>query len=272
MSSQPPSIVSCEELVAGYPGKPVLDNINLEFHQGQITVLLGGSGCGKSTLLKTIVGLLPPLSGRVRLFGEDVSKLEPNRRTQLLARSGMLFQYGALLGSQTIYENIALPLRERTRLPEPVIEEMIRMKLALVGLEGIENQLPSGISGGQRKRVGLVRASILDPELIFADEPSAGLDPVAAAGLDELLRSFQQLFEMSMIVVTHELDSIRILADHIVMLEGGAVLAQGSYEELASSTIPGVSNFFSRKAPDYVQGKSGQSVLQVVTGRPPLQG
>lgn len=227
-------------------------------------MLLGGSGSGKSTLLKTIVGLLPPLSGRVRLFGEDVGRLDPGQRAQLMVRTGMLFQYGALLGSRTVYENLALPVRERTSLPEPIIEEMIRMKLALVGLAGIEGSLPSGISGGQRKRVGLVRASLLDPELIFADEPSAGLDPVAAAGLDELLRNFQRLFDMSMVVVTHELDSIRILADHIVMLAGGAVLTQGTYHQLSTSTEPSVSDFFSRKAPNYVQGEQGSSVLQMI--------
>lgn len=259
------SIISCENLVAGYPDKPILQDINLEFRKGQITVLLGGSGSGKSTLLKTIVGLLPPLAGRIRLFGQDVQGLDSREHSELLARTGMLFQYGALLGSRSVYENIALPLRERTDLPEAIIAEMIRIKLALVGLEGIEERLPSGISGGQRKRVALVRASILDPEVIFADEPSAGLDPVAAAGLDELLRNFQKLFDMSMVVVTHELDSIRTIADHIIMLEAGSVLAQGSYEELATSRAPSVRNFFSRQAPDYAQSASGSSLLQMIT-------
>lgn len=229
-------------------------------------MLLGGSGCGKSTLLKTIVGLLPPLGGTVRIFGEDMATLDPAERNVLLRRTGMLFQYGALLGSLSIYENLALPVREATDLPEPVIAEMIRMKLALVGLPGIEQQMPSGISGGQRKRVGLVRASILDPELVFADEPSAGLDPVAAAGLDELLRNFQRHFDMSMLVVTHELDSIRLLADHIVMLDQGQVIAEGTYDQLIQSERPAVRDFFARTAPDYVEGNAGHSVVQAIEG------
>lgn len=263
MSFEP--LITCENLDAGYGQKKILCGVDLEIRRGEITVLLGGSGCGKSTLMKTIVGLLPPLAGRVTLFGEDLYALDPRDRARLLRRTGMLFQYGALFGSQTIYENIALPLREHANVPEPVIEEMVRMKLALVGLSGLSGRLPGDISGGQRKRVGLVRASILDPELIFADEPSAGLDPIAAAGLDELLRNFQRLFDMSMVVVTHELDSIRKLADRVVMLADGAVLAQGTLDDLGRSREPMVRDFFDRVAPEYAKKGGHTSVLDAVS-------
>lgn len=257
-------IITCENLTAGYPGKPVLSEVHLEIRRGAITVLLGGSGSGKSTLLKTLVGLLPPLAGRVALFGQDPYALESKERASLLRRTGMLFQYGALFGSETVFDNIALPLREHTDIPEPVIQELVHMKLGLVGLSGLEDRLPSELSGGQRKRVGLVRATILDPEIVFADEPSAGLDPISAAGLDQLLRSFQRLFSMTLVVVTHELESIKVVADHIVMLADGRVVAEGALPTLVGSSIPAVHQFFHRVAPDYVQAEGRENLLDVV--------
>lgn len=242
-------VLEMQDVVAGYGQRAILEGIHLGIARGQVTALLGGSGSGKSTLLKTLVGLLPPLSGTVRLFGEDVYRLEDERRRELLRRTGMLFQYGALFGSQTVLDNVALPLREHTALPEPVIAEMVRMRLGLVGLEGLEGRLPADISGGQRKRVALARATILDPEIVFCDEPSAGLDPIVAAGLDETLRHFQQLFGMTLVVVTHELESIRFLADHVIMLANNAIEAQGTVAELSASERPQVRNFFHRVAP-----------------------
>ena len=265
MSPSPEILIECEGVVAGYPGSPILSDINLEVQRGQITVLLGTSGCGKSTLLKTLSGLLPPLSGRVRLFGEDLYARSPTERSELVRRTGMLFQYGALMGSETVFDNIALPLREHTDLPDAVVEEMVHMKLALVGLEGVEERLPGGVSGGQRKRVGLVRATIMDPEILFADEPSAGLDPIASAGLDRLLRRFQKAFRMTMVVGTHELESIRALADHVVMLDAGHVLAQGSIDHLSSSSNERVSDFFGRVAPEYLEEGKRSSVLDAVS-------
>ncbi len=261
-SSDP--IIVCENLTAGYPGTPILSNIDLEIRRGAITVLLGGSGCGKSTLLKTLVGLLPPLAGRVMLFGQNPHVLAAEERMALLERTGMLFQYGALFGSATVAENVALPVREHTDLAEPLVDELVRMKLALVGLAGLEERLPSEISGGQRKRVALVRATVLDPELLFADEPSAGLDPIAAAGLDRLLRSFQQLFSMSLVVVTHELESIRLLADDIVMLGSGRILERGSLQALSESANPEVNHFFNRVAPDYMSSGTHATLLDAI--------
>jgi phospholipid/cholesterol/gamma-HCH transport system ATP-binding protein len=168
-----------------------------------------------------------------------------------------LFQYGAMFGSRTILENVALPLREHTRLPDAVIREMVRMKLELVDLQDLEERLPSDISGGQRKRAALARAAIMDPEIIFCDEPSAGLDPIVAAGLDLVLRRFQSLFGMSMVVVTHELESIKIVADRVVMLADGAIQAVGTVEELSHSQIPQVRDFFARKGHDTAAQSEG---------------
>ncbi|MBA2664893.1 MAG: ATP-binding cassette domain-containing protein [Bradymonadaceae bacterium] len=265
-------VISLENVVAGYGKTPILRDLNLELERGQITALLGGSGSGKSTLLKTMTGLLPPLEGTVRLLGHEMYRLDQAERSALLRRTGMLFQYGALFGSRTVFDNIALPLREHTALPESVIAEMVRMKLALVGLEGLEARLPSEISGGQRKRVALARASILDPEVIFCDEPSAGLDPIVAAGLDDTLRRFQSLFGMSLVVVTHELESIKFLADRVIMLAGNAVVAVGTVEELSKSAIKNVYDFFHRVPPDYVT--AGSSMLEWVEkqGEPKADG
>ena len=255
-------VIVCENLVCGYGSKVILEDINLTIHRGEIAALLGGSGSGKSTLMRTIVGLQPPLEGSVTMFGESLHDLDEEQRNALLRRTGMLFQYGALFGSRSILDNIALPVREFTNLPEPVIREMVVQKLALVGLEGLELRLPSDVSGGQRKRVALARATILDPEIVFCDEPSAGLDPVVAAGLDTVLRQFQSLFNMTMVVVTHELESIKILADRVVMLSKGRVLAEGPVDQMMSSDDPEVHDFFHRIAPNYA--KSGTAVIDTL--------
>ena len=260
MSRDP--IIILDHVDAGYNGTIVLHDVNVKIYRGEITALLGGSGSGKSTLLKTIIGLLPPINGKVTLLGEDIYAMTDQERAQLMTRTGMLFQYGALFGSQSILDNVALPLREHTDLPEAVIREMVRMKLALVGLDGLEDRLPSDVSGGQRKRVSLARAAILDPEIIFCDEPSAGLDPIVAAGLDDVLRRFQDLFGMSMVVITHELESIKILADRVIMLAENRIQAIGTVDELSQSDITNVYNFFHRIAPNYIEQGDAQSVYE----------
>ena len=256
------TVITCRDLVCGYGNVMVLEDINIDIQRGEIAALLGGSGSGKSTLLRTIVGLQPPLSGEVRVLGVNLQELNEDERNAILRRTGMLFQYGALFGSRTILDNIALPLREFTNLPEPVIYEMVIQKLALVGLEGLEQRLPSDVSGGQRKRVALARATILDPEIVFCDEPSAGLDPIVAAGLDTVLRRFQELFAMTMVVVTHELESIKVLADRVIMLSDARVVADGPVSEMFESEVPEVHDFFHRIAPDYA--KSGTAVLDTL--------
>lgn len=261
-------VVRCIDLTAGYgPKSVVLEDINLEFYRGDITTILGGSGSGKSTLLKTVVGLLPPMEGRVEVFGNDLYSLNPDERAELLQKTGMLYQYGALFGSKTVYENISLPVREHTDLPEPVIREMVRMKLGLVGLSGTEERLASELSGGQQKRVALVRSSIMDPAIVFADEPSAGLDPVAAAGLDKLLKDFRDLFDMTMLVVTHVLESIKILSDRVVMVGDGGLMAVGTLDELMESQNPDIRSFFHRLPPDYVASDREESMLDELEGQ-----
>ncbi len=254
-------LVRCENLVCGYGDTAILEDINCQIERGEIVALLGGSGSGKSTLLKTMVGLLPPMAGTIEVLGRDPYRLEDDERSKLMRRIGMMFQHGALFGSDTVYENIALPAQEHTDLPEPVIREMVRQKLSLVGLEGLENRLPSDISGGQQKRVALVRASILDPDIVFADEPSAGLDPIVAAGVDHVLRQFQSLFNMTMIVVTHELESVKVLADRVLMLSDGGIIANGTVDELYDSEDKAVHDFFHRQAPDFLEAGEGNSVL-----------
>jgi phospholipid/cholesterol/gamma-HCH transport system ATP-binding protein len=242
-------LLECTGLACGYDA-PVLEHVDLVVERGEIVALLGGSGSGKSTLLRTVTGILPPLAGEVRLFGEPLYELDRDARDALLRRTGTLFQHDALFGSMTVLDNVALPLRELTPLPEAVIVEMARMRLALVGLDGFDHRAPESLSGGQRKRAALARASVLDPELVFCDEPSAGLDPVIAAGIDATLLRFRDVLGITIIAVTHELESIRAVADRAVMLGDGGVVAAGTIDELAASREPPVYNFFHRIAPE----------------------
>jgi phospholipid/cholesterol/gamma-HCH transport system ATP-binding protein len=259
-------LLECRDLVVGYePGRPVINGVDLAINKGEIVALLGGSGCGKSTLLKSITGLLKPISGQVKLFGESLYDLDEEDRGQLMRRAGFLFQADALFGSISVVDNVALPLRELTRLPAPVIREMARMRLAMVGLAGFENRPPESLSGGQRKRAALARASILDPELIFCDEPSAGLDPIVAAGLDETLVNFKTVYGMTIVAVTHELESIRTIADRAVYLGGGRILATGTIDELSESDDEEVHNFFHRVAVDNASD-AGDAVDQLRHG------
>jgi phospholipid/cholesterol/gamma-HCH transport system ATP-binding protein len=241
-------LLQCTEVSVGYDDKAVLEHVDLEIRRGEIVTLLGGSGCGKSTLLRAITGLLQPMSGTVTLLGEDLYATTDDGRRQLLRRTGMAFQQDALFSGISIADNVALPLRELTRLPETVICEMARIKLGLVGLAGLEHRLPASLSGGQRKRAALACASILDPEIIFCDEPSAGLDPIVAAELDDTLRKFRDVLGVTVVVITHELASIRAIADRAIMFGDGRVLAAGTVAELESSNDEGVYGFFHARA------------------------
>ncbi|HUS31836.1 MAG TPA: ATP-binding cassette domain-containing protein [Kofleriaceae bacterium] len=236
-------LLECVDVAVGYE-KPVLQHANIQIGRGEIVALLGGSGCGKSTLLRTLVGLVPPLAGQVMLFGQSMYELEPNARDKLRKRIGIAFQQDALFSSMTIEDNVALPLRELTKLPGDIIKEMVRMRLALVGIAELGRRLPANISGGQRKRAALARASILDPELIFCDEPTAGLDPVVAAEVDATLVKFRDALGSSIVLVSHELESIRATANRGIMLARGAVAAIGTIDELTHSRDEAVHQFF----------------------------
>ncbi len=236
-------LVQCIDVAVGY-ARPVLQHVDLEIQQGEIVALLGGSGCGKSTLLRSLSGLVPPIAGDVRLFGESMYDLDPERQNELRKRLGVAFQQEALFSSMTIEDNVALPLRELTKLPGAIIREMVRMRLELVGIGNLARRMPANISGGQRKRAALARASILDPEVIFCDEPTAGLDPVVAAEVDDTLVRFREALGTSIVVVSHELESIRATADRAIMFAKGSVVAEGTIDELAHSRNETVHQFF----------------------------
>ncbi|MBI4575915.1 MAG: ATP-binding cassette domain-containing protein [Planctomycetes bacterium] len=246
-SALPDPAVAARALVVRYGDRAVLDGVDVEVPRGAITVVLGGSGCGKSTLLRALTGLARPAGGEVRVLGVDLATADEDAVDSVRRRIGVAFQAGALLGSLTVAENVALPLRE-AGVDEEAIGVIVRMKLALVGLAEAAGRRPAELSGGMVKRAGLARALALDPELVFCDEPSAGLDPVTAAGLDALLIRIQRSLGATLVVVTHELASIHAIADRAVMLHGGRILAQGTLAEVREAPDPRVRAFFDRVA------------------------
>lgn len=241
------SVIEVSSLVARYEQREILKGVSFSIPQGKVTVVLGGSGCGKSTLLKHLIGLLTPASGKILIHGRDITVMEEEEMNEIRKKMGVLFQGAALLNSMTIDDNVALPLREHTKLNESTIHIMVRMKLDLVGLSGFGHFFPSQLSGGMKKRAGIARAMALDPDVLFFDEPSAGLDPVTAAGLDELIVKLRDVFKRTVIVVTHELHSVYTIADFVVMLDRGEVLFSGPLDALKQSADPRIRMFLERK-------------------------
>ena len=244
-------------LVAGYGEKIVLDHLDLVVARREILCVLGGSGCGKSTLLKSAIGLLDPFGGVVRLLGVELAAASEAQRKATLVRTGVLFQGGALLNSLTVAENVGLPLEQHTDLPAVVARDMVQMKLELVGLGEAANLFPPELSGGMRKRAALARAISLDPEILFCDEPSAGLDPLTAAGIDRLIRDLRDALSMTVVVVTHEMASVAAIADRVVMLDEGKILFDGSVAEMRDSDVEAVRDYLARKAPEAAAGSTG---------------
>jgi phospholipid/cholesterol/gamma-HCH transport system ATP-binding protein len=234
-------------LVTHYGDREILKNISISIPRGMTTVILGGSGCGKSTLLKHLIGLLKPTKGKILINGKDITLMKEEELNEVRKKTGVLFQGAALLNSMTLSDNVALPMREHTKLKESTMQIMVRMKLDLVDLSGFEDFYPSQLSGGMKKRAGLARAMALDPEFLFFDEPSAGLDPVTAAGLDELILRLKDVFKMTIIVVTHELPSVFTIADYVIMLDAGEVIFSGTLDELRASDNPRIRMFLERK-------------------------
>ena len=247
-----------------YGDREVLKGLTFTIPKGKTTVILGGSGCGKSTLLKHAIGLLKPSEGSIKINGREITTLDEPEMDGVRGKMGVLFQGAALLNSLTIADNVALPIREHTRINEATLQIMVRMKLDLVGLSGFDHFYPSQLSGGMKKRAGLARALALDPEILFFDEPSAGLDPVTAAGLDELIVKLRNVFRMTIIVVTHELPSVFAIADYVIMLEKGQILFAGTLDGLRASDHPRIRRFLERKPEQ--QTYSPDDYFKVIAG------
>lgn len=248
------SVVDVQHLITRYGNRVILNDVSVKFFPSEIRAILGTSGCGKTTLLKSIIGLIKPTSGVVKIFSKEIKDQDDPVTVEVLKQVGVLFQNGALLGSLTVGENVALPLQMHTRLPEKIIKEIVVMKLMQVDLSHALNLYPSELSGGMRKRAALARALVLDPPLLFCDEPSAGLDPVTSAGIDDLLLKLRKMLGITIVVVTHELLSIQMIADSITFLHKGSVLYDGSFTESQNIKTGPVAEFYSRQE----QGKKEQ--------------
>ncbi len=245
---QTDAMISLRDLRVRYGEREILHGINFDVQPGETLVILGGSGSGKSTLLRTLVGLEKPSSGQIWIRGRDIAAISSAEMDEIRRKIGMSFQGGALFGSMTVGENVALPLHEHTKLEASTIEIIVRLKLDQVGLSGFEDYMPSQLSGGMKKRAAVARALAMDPEILFFDEPSAGLDPIIAAGIDQLILELKRAFHMTVIVVTHELASAFLIADRMVLIDKGNVVAIGPTEEMRSSVQPRVRQFFDRVA------------------------
>lgn len=244
-------IIQVRDLRVGYGDVIVLDQISFDVFEGEIFVILGGSGCGKSTLLKAMIGLIPPQAGQIILDGDEVSTEDEAQLQGILRKIGVLYQGAALFGSMTVAENVALPIEEYTTLPAESVNTLVRMKLGLVNLQGYESHFPSELSGGMKKRAGLARAMALNPKILFFDEPSAGLDPITSAELDDLILHLNRSLGTTMVIVTHELESIFTVAQRIIMLDKQSkrIIAEGDPRYLRDhSQNPFVKRFFNRRA------------------------
>ena len=245
------AIIKIKDLTVGYEDVTVLENISFEVNAGEIFIIMGGSGCGKSTLLNHMVGLHEPKTGSILIHDKDLVAADTQQRREILSSFGVAFQGGALLGSMTVLENVMLPLQEHTGLPEKAVQWIAGQKLRLVGLGGYELHMPSQLSGGMQKRAALARAMALDPDILFLDEPSAGLDPVTAAHLDDLILQLSDILGITFVIVTHELQSIFSLAGRAIMLdkESKGIIAEGCPADMKEDrSNPAVWRFFNRMA------------------------
>lgn len=259
-------IIRIENLKKSFGGRPVLSGINLEIYRGETMVVMGGSGCGKSTLLRHVIGQIQPDEGRVIFMGKNLKVLDEEGLDKIRLKFGMLFQSAALFDSMTVGENVSLPLREHTDLDESIIKIVVKMKLELVGLTGFEDLMPSQLSGGMKKRVGLARAIVMDPEIVFYDEPTAGLDPVMTAVVDKLITDLSKKLNITSIVVTHDMKSVFRIADRIAMLHRGEVLEVGTPDQITRSANPILRQFVEGEAEGPVQFvQQGRNYLKSLT-------
>ena len=261
------STISVRDLRVKYGEREILHGVNFEVKAGETLVILGGSGSGKSTLLRTLVGLEEPSSGEIWIRGQNFAAMQKADRAELRKKMGMSFQSGALFGSMTVAENVALPLHEHTQLDDSTIDIVVRLKLNQVGLSGFENYMPAQLSGGMKKRAAIARALAMDPEILFFDEPSAGLDPIIAAGIDELILKLKKAFHITILVVTHELASAFLIADRMILVNKGYIVANDTPENLQKSAEPRVRQFMDRVPEPELAGEI--DYLQMLTGESP---
>lgn len=243
----PEPIIEIRDLVRKFGSRTVLNGVTFSVEKGETLIIMGGSGCGKSTLLRHIIGSMKPTSGSIKIFGKEITAMLPPELEQLRLRFGMNFQFGALLQSLTVGENVALPLIENSHVDPEIVDLVVKMKLELVGLTGFEDLKPAEISGGMRKRVGLARAVALDPELLFSDEPTSGLDPIMTAVIDQLTLDLTRKLDMTAVVVTHDMVSAFRIGTKMIMLgagrRAGTIIAQGTPEEIRNHPDPEVQQF-----------------------------
>lgn len=260
------TIISVDDLTVDFGRKRVLDHVNLAIERGEIMVLLGGSGSGKTTMMRHIIGLDQPTSGTVRVRGVDIFRCSKKELKAIRGTMGVAFQEAALFNAMSIRENVGLPLHELTTLSDSIIDIVTYLKLAAVGLGEVMNQMPQELSGGMKKRAAVARATALDPEILLFDEPSAGLDPIVAAGLDELILFLKHAFQMTIVVVTHELASAFRIADRIAMLYQGSLLAVESTKDFRASTQPRIRQFLDRVADPITESAAVQDHMRKLAG------
>jgi phospholipid/cholesterol/gamma-HCH transport system ATP-binding protein len=264
-------VIEVRDLVRAFGKRTVLNGISFTVNKGDTVIIMGTSGCGKSTLLRHIIGSLRPTSGSIKIFGQEITSMSDNELDQLRLRFGMNFQFGALLQSLTVGENVSLPLIENSRVDPNIVDLVVKMKLELVGLTGFENLKPAELSGGMRKRVGLARAVALDPELLFSDEPTSGLDPIMTAVIDQLTLDLTRKLDMTAVVVTHDMTSaFRIGTTMIVLGAGkraGTIIAIGTPEEISKHPDPEVQQFIKGEADGPVPLKlSSEEYIELLLG------